>query len=600
MAAIRTVFVASCLAFLGCSRRSADADAQDAGPPAITEAEPNDRSDQAQSIPTRVVVTAALAADPARPDIDLYRLTAPAPIELDATVTGIAGQNIQLDWLDQDRNVLASASAGGEGAGERFPNLRLSGTLWLRVSGAKKGVGGAYTLTLTSRPADAAAEAEPNGRAADATLMGPLPAQGVLQTNGRVGQPSDEDWYKIEVASPSIVASPGAAPPLDPGGDAGPTTDSGASDGSESFSAPVDSLDAGTTARVEEARIALRLDVSAVPGIRWDVAVLSEAEAVLFSVQGKDDEALTLRNVAVRATDRIVYVVVKSGWTGAGKDAKRGANPDLTYTLSVTPEEAGAVAELEPNDTTLKATPLLVGSYREGFLSPKTDVDYYLVRPEAPGIVRLDVSGTERLDLALSVLTPGDEGKPEQVVLRANDGAIKEPEVLNNVRCAPECWVRVEGSTRKVDGKVVHDFENAEQPYRVSASLVVASNVEVEPNNSPEQAIPLSLGQTLRGTVHPKRDTDFYRLDLSERPVRTAFTVTATGILKVDIGLYLWRVSEEGEPTLVQTSDRAKGDAPETIRFSAEPAVYLLEVRDAKNRESNFQDPYQLAVTEGT
>ena len=43
----------------------------------------------------------------------------------------------------------------------------------------------------------------------------------------------------------------------------------------------------------------------------------------------------------------------------------------------------------------------------------------------------------------------------------------------------------------------------------------------------------------------------------------------------------------------------ALGDQPEVIRYSAEPGVYVLEVRDARNREANFQDAYQLTIEEG-
>src|SRR5207302_5866786 len=103
----------------------------------------------------------------------------------------------------------------------------------------------------------------------------------------------------------------------------------------------------------------------------------------------------------------------------------------------------------------------------------------------------------------------------------------------------------------------------------------------------------------IRGTVYPKKDVDFFVLDLSERPVRTPIRATLLGILKVDVGLYLHRMGEDGRTQLVQTSDRAKGDQPELIRYSAEPGVYLFEVRDAKNREANFQDYYQLTVEEG-
>jgi hypothetical protein len=49
----------------------------------------------------------------------------------------------------------------------------------------------------------------------------------------------------------------------------------------------------------------------------------------------------------------------------------------------------------------------------------------------------------------------------------------------------------------------------------------------------------------------------------------------------------------------VQTADAAKGDAPEVIHFSADPGVYLFQVKDTqKAQQSNFQDSYQLTVEE--
>ncbi len=123
-------------------------------------------------------------------------------------------------------------------------------------------------------------------------------------------------------------------------------------------------------------------------------------------------------------------------------------------------------------------------------------------------------------------------------------------------------------------------------------------NEEREPNSSADRPQDLAFRQAVRGTVYPKKDLDYFRLDLSDRPVRTPIKATLLGILKVDVGLYLHRVGEDGKLTLVQTADRAKGDQPETIRYSAEPGVYLLEVRDARNREANFQDSYQLLVEE--
>ena len=124
---------------------------------------------------------------------------------------------------------------------------------------------------------------------------------------------------------------------------------------------------------------------------------------------------------------------------------------------------------------------------------------------------------------------------------------------------------------------------------------------EKEPNNTPATASPIALGKTVKGWVHPRKDVDLYRIDLTSSPVKVPLKATATGILKVDVALALFRVEEgKTEPVVVQRAERAKGDQPETIRYTAEPGVYLLEVRDTKNRESNFVDAYHLTLEQET
>jgi len=353
---------------------------------------------------------------------------------------------------------------------------------------------------------------------------------------------------------------------------------------------------------VEPPGVALKIELSSIEGVRPELAVLSAAEAPLFSLRAsKEGEALTLRNIGVRSTDKVVYVVVKSGWVGSGKEAKRTYNATNPYTLSVSLEEAGANAELEPNDELYKATLIQGSGFKEGFLAPKNDADYYALRTTEPVLAKVEVSGVERLDLVLSAVdAPEGDGKTETVTLKANDGELKEPERLNNVACNGTCYFKVEGASRKVEGKWVRDYENPDQPYRITITSVPDNGSEErEPNNTVERAMDIATGKAVRGTVYPPKDVDYYRLDLTDRPVRTPIHATLLGILKVDVGLYLHRVGEDGKLSLVQTADRAKGDQPERIRYSLEPGVYLFEVRDAKNRESNFQDPYQLTVEEG-
>ncbi len=585
--------IAVCVLLAGCAREQKDvpdASPLAAGPVRLIEQEPNDRPDQAQVLTDSSIVEAGLSADPSKPDEDWYLLAPPAPKTVDLTVSGIPGVDVAIEVYDTDRNRLTVVNSEGDGKPERIPNLGVKSKLLIKVFSAKRGAGGAYSLTaLFSNPAPGF-EVEPNDRAADANV-----ATFGQPISGFVGHSADEDWYRYEL-SPSESSAGSNRPPAE--------VDAGADDAGPSKAGESTALDSGLAqiaAPFEAPRVALRIEITGVEGVRYDLQVLSEAEASLFQARGKDGEGLSLRNIGVRANDRLIYVVVRSGWSGTGKEARRGYNAQKPYTLTVSREEAGANAELEPNDEISKATPLPPNGFREGFISPKGDVDYYVLRTEQPVLAKFHLSGVERLDLVLSVVKPTEDGKGELVLLRANDGAVKEPEILNSVYCPGVCWVKVEGALRKVDGKLVRDYENAEQPYRLTATVVPDDGTEErEPNNTPATATPIALNRPIRGTIHPKKDVDYFRLDLSGKPVKTAIKASVTGVLKLHIGLYLHRLQEDGRSTLVQTADRAKGDAPEIIRYSAEPGIYLFEVRDSKNRESNFLDWYQLTVEEGS
>ena len=605
MSSARAVVVLSLLLLTGCPRRNEApaAAGPDAGPAQRTEAEPNDRPEQSMALGESTDVAASLSSTPARPDEDWYLLFGDVPRLADVTVSGIPGTVVLLEVYDETRTRLAAVSSEAEGQPVRFPNLTVRGKLLLRVSAVRKGNGGAYTLSVRYGQPRPGMEIEPNDRHADATELQP---QGDVWTvQGLYGSPGDEDHFRIvldaaadaglaEASLPDAGASTAAAPPA-PGE---PPREQGFPAQPPPLGGARAEVDAGQAAP-EPPRIALRLELSGVPGVRPEVQILSEAEATLFTARGTEGQPLSQRNVAVRATDRVIDVVVKSAWTGTGKDARRGFDPEHPYTLTVSREAAGANAEYEPNDDLAHATPLPLDGYREGFLTPKTDVDYYVVRPPQPSLVRFELSGVEKLDLQLSLVEPGPKPGTERVLQRSNDGAVKEPERLNSVACAKECYVKVEGALRKVDGKWVREFENPDQPYRLTVRTVPDDGSEErEPNDTADQATPITLGRPIRGTIYPKRDVDFFRLDLSDRPLKTALKATLTGILKVDVALFLYQRGEDGSLTLVQTSDRAKGDAPEVIRYAADPGIYLFKVQDSKNRESNFQDSYQLTVEE--
>ena len=189
----------------------------------------------------------------------------------------------------------------------------------------------------------------------------------------------------------------------------------------------------------------------------------------------------------------------------------------------------------------------------------------------------------------------------EEILVRANDGGVREGEMLVDVACGPghDAMLRVEAAARLQGKQWVRDQENAEEAYRLTVtSRPDLGDSEREPNNTAQTATPIQLGKPMKGHIHPKKDVDFFQVDLSKSPVKVPLKATVTGILKVDVALSLLRVdaADPSHPTLIQHADKSKGEQPETIRFTVEPGVYLLEVRDSKNFQSNFMDAYQLTV----
>lgn len=584
------------VALWGCPRHEG---AQDAGPPpgtprAVAEVEPNDDAAHAQRLEGAVDLTASLHPTAGRKgDEDWYELAIPAGQRATVSVDPAPPLDVALEVYDADgvkRFALDGAPGGGS---EVLRGLASGRATRLRVFSKKADASGPYHLTVALEPDDGTTELEPNNRAADATPL--LPGRAL---KGFLPDPLDEDWYRLTLPGPDDAGAPVV---VDAGGaalDAGALADAGALDGGDA-GAPFDAgLPALPPVPVEPPTL-LHLAVTGVPGVRLEVALVNAAQATLFSTRGKaPGDPVEVRNLALRAGEREYFVVVRSAPIGTGKEAKRGSSLSEGYTVTAEVEVAKGAVELEPNDDPAHATPIGPAGSIEGFIAPRGDVDVFVVHADAPVFARAELSGVEHLDLELAVLGVSDGGK-ESVLLTANDGEIKEPEVLTNLAFGPgDLYLQVRSAAHKgPDGKWSRDGENAKDPYRLTVALSPDDQTrEREPNNTPELATPIALGQTLRGTIHPRRDVDFYRLDLSAQPVKVNLKATATGILKVDIALYLYEQKPDGTLSLVQTSDTGKGDAPESVTFAAEPGVYFLKVKDTHDRASNFLDSYTLHV----
>ena len=247
---------------------------QDAGPAQRAEVEPNDRPEQSMAIGESTDVTASLSSTPARPDEDWYLLFGDRPRTVDVTVSGIPGTVVLLEAYDETRTRLAAVNAEGEGQPARFPNLTVRGKLLLRVSAARKGGGGAYTLAVRYGEPRPGMELEPNDRHADATEL--QPQNDVWTIQGLYGSPGDEDHFRIVLeTSPdagseqtagrrSPTPATGKAPPR-----RSPPPEPRREEGFPAQPPPLGGaraeVDAGMVAP-EPPRVALRIELSGVAG----------------------------------------------------------------------------------------------------------------------------------------------------------------------------------------------------------------------------------------------------------------------------------------------------------------------------------------------
>jgi len=312
-----------------------------------------------------------------------------------------------------------------------------------------------------------------------------------------------------------------------------------------------------------------------------------------------------VRNMGVPAGAEAVYLTIKSAWTPGPKPKKyvRTSNPEQAYTLSVSSEAGGDDLEKEPNDDAGQAMPIADGQKLRGYLSRADDDDWYKIQVERPSILSAELSALNRVDLQLYVVDPEKkDAKRDYDLMRINDGKHNEPEVLTNCALAAgENFIKVNGAWKKVDGKYVQDDFNLDETYTLTVNLRTdEGREEREPNGKVEQATAIAVGDSLRGTLHPKGDVDAFKLDLSSQDGPRTITIECTGIPKVDLSLKLLgpELDDKGRHKAIESSAKGKGEEKEQISKELMPGEYWIVVSGPRFGESNTSDQYVLTVTQ--
>lgn len=217
--------------------------------------------------------------------------------------------------------------------------------------------------------------------------------------------------------------------------------------------------------------------VTPVEGVQMGLTILDAVtKAPLVRLAGDAQHPIRLPNLR-HSSDPTASLI-------AEVTASVGGSATATYTLSVEPlPMLGAGLELEPNDLPEQAS-VVTGTDTfpplTGYFSSASDVDYLAVSSEEPAVLQVVAQPADGTDLILTL--PGAlAGSPDTVVDLGTSGVAERLCALPVSLAQPVViGVRLRGQP-----------EPADAPYRVRFEPLVDPNYELEPNNTPKEAVAL-------------------------------------------------------------------------------------------------------------
>lgn len=500
------------------------------------ETEPNNDADTAQLLVAPFVVKAHM--DPVEKsmkegDTDwfVFEVSRTSPGLLDLDVSALAGADLGLEVFREGlrgREILISVNNLGAGKPERIPNVCLmNGKYWVRVfqkPPKKKKAPFAskeavYELTATFEEVQPGQECEPNGEPLSARPV-ELPAA----IHGQLNRIDDQDLYVLDLSKLS---------PL-------------------SF---------------------FRVELLPPMGAKVVFSVLNRAGQEVFSLEASGGQKILVPNLGLLAGFSEYFLSVK----GAEKNSAIGP-----YQLNITVDRLKERMELEPNASPELALRLPYDQPLQGWIVADKDNDLFKI--EAPSdmpaegqpmplgrpVIQVALTGVAGADLALELLSE-DGSDVLQVIDCAGKG---EAETIPNLPVPKSpLLLRV----KSVGGA------NANEPYTLQMTLISTEGAEKEPNETPEAANPLNIGEEIRGFLPHLGDQDCFAIPAG----LDGLVLRAPD----NAGMRVARVLSTGE---TQVAELAKG---KSATLPKETAVYTLCVALREGAERGTSKPYTLGGT---
>ncbi|MBA3540154.1 MAG: hypothetical protein H0T79_11045 [Deltaproteobacteria bacterium] len=268
----------------------------------------------------------------------------------------------------------------------------------------------------------------------------------------------------------------------------------------------------------------------------------------------------------------------------------------------------GTSDEVEPNDGEDVATPLAVGATVRGRIDQDGDVDHFRIDVTQAGVLALDVTGIEGVDLTVEL-----EDSSGTAIAKSDRGGARVREGLPNFGVGVGRYIAVVRA-KKVDpakqpkppkpkkGKpapaVVAAAPAGPSPvYEITASVApLAAGAEREPDDDRGTANDLILGDTATGHIGWSGDVDAWKLSIETLSDKNAIDLELSAIEGVALTLEL--ADGIGQPLLTRKGPRGaklvvRGVKP-VLAQGAAPFHYVTVRSDRSNPETG----YQLRVSE--
>jgi len=347
------------------------------------------------------------------------------------------------------------------------------------------------------------------------------------------------------------------------------------------------SVDSG---RVEDPRVHARrlsVEVAAEGTVGLSVQLLDEASKVMEGIVVQPSQTGGMPNLAV-APGQTYYLRIR----GSAKPAKPGTSPPAVgkYRLAVQLGDFEVADEREPNGTRELANPIAVVGSAEwsGYHGWTRDQDFFrIARPEVLSAMDVDLDAVDGVGASLQVMD--DAGTR----LGSGKGRRGERLALRNVVLRPASPDA--GPSSRHVYLVVSAETGSQRSQRYVLRVAMGgpqANVEVEPNDTPAAAMPVTDG-TITGYL-PVSDVDFFRYE-GQGP--RALTVEVTFPARVRGKVAAFR------PGTVEPVGSAEAKKPrQTVALApvstlGQPVVLCISQPKA---DGNANDPYTLRITSAT